>query len=121
MRRLGVRGGQLSWLYGARTLAWTVAASGGCCRRLHLAAAPRNAVLYCRLTLLPVAALSAAAAAAAAAGQGVYVLMSGLDYERLVLSAGPLGLMQVGQLAPPRGGRAGVYRGPQCGGLLVPL
>lgn len=25
---------------------------------------------------------------------GVYVLMSGLDYERLVLSAGPLGLMQ---------------------------
>ena len=26
--------------------------------------------------------------------QGVYVLMSGLDYERLVLSAGPLGLMQ---------------------------
>jgi isovaleryl-CoA dehydrogenase len=24
----------------------------------------------------------------------VYVLMSGLDYERLVLSAGPLGLMQ---------------------------
>jgi hypothetical protein len=28
------------------------------------------------------------------APQGVYVLMSGLDYERLVLSAGPLGLMQ---------------------------
>ena len=27
-------------------------------------------------------------------GRGVYVLMSGLDYERLVLSAGPLGLMQ---------------------------
>lgn len=27
-------------------------------------------------------------------GQGVYVLMSGLDYERLVLSGGPLGLMQ---------------------------
>lgn len=26
--------------------------------------------------------------------RGVYVLMSGLDYERLVLSAGPLGLMQ---------------------------
>ena len=26
--------------------------------------------------------------------EGVYVLMSGLDYERLVLSAGPLGLMQ---------------------------
>lgn len=26
--------------------------------------------------------------------KGVYVLMSGLDYERLVLSAGPLGLMQ---------------------------
>lgn len=26
--------------------------------------------------------------------QGVYVLMSGLDYERLVLAAGPLGLMQ---------------------------
>lgn len=26
--------------------------------------------------------------------QGVYVLMSGLDYERLVLSAGPLGIMQ---------------------------
>ena len=24
-------------------------------------------------------------------GKGVYVLMSGLDYERLVLSAGPLG------------------------------
>jgi isovaleryl-CoA dehydrogenase len=27
-------------------------------------------------------------------GKGVYVLMSGLDYERLVLSAGPLGIMQ---------------------------
>jgi isovaleryl-CoA dehydrogenase len=27
-------------------------------------------------------------------GKGVYVLMSGLDYERLVLSAGPVGLMQ---------------------------
>lgn len=27
--------------------------------------------------------------------KGVYVLMSGLDYERLVLSAGPLGIMQV--------------------------
>jgi alkylation response protein AidB-like acyl-CoA dehydrogenase len=26
--------------------------------------------------------------------KGVYVLMSGLDYERLVLAAGPLGLMQ---------------------------
>lgn len=26
--------------------------------------------------------------------KGVYVLMSGLDLERLVLSAGPLGLMQ---------------------------
>jgi isovaleryl-CoA dehydrogenase len=26
--------------------------------------------------------------------KGVYVLMSGLDYERLVLSAGPLGIMQ---------------------------
>ena len=25
-------------------------------------------------------------------GQGVYVLMSGLDYERLVLSAGALGI-----------------------------
>ncbi|PSC68944.1 Isovaleryl-dehydrogenase [Micractinium conductrix] len=29
-----------------------------------------------------------------AEGKGVYVLMSGLDYERLVLAAGPLGLMQ---------------------------
>src|SRR5205823_5123959 len=29
-----------------------------------------------------------------AVGKGVYVLMSGLDYERLVLSAGPVGLMQ---------------------------
>ncbi|KAJ3215923.1 hypothetical protein HDU67_010154 [Dinochytrium kinnereticum] len=29
-----------------------------------------------------------------AVGKGVYVLMSGLDYERLVLAAGPLGLMQ---------------------------
>lgn len=28
------------------------------------------------------------------ANKGVYVLMSGLDLERLVLSAGPLGLMQ---------------------------
>ena len=28
-------------------------------------------------------------------GQGARVLMSGLDYERLVLSAGPVGLMQV--------------------------
>jgi len=27
-------------------------------------------------------------------GKGVYVLMSGLDYERLILSAGPIGLMQ---------------------------
>lgn len=27
-------------------------------------------------------------------GKGVYVLMSGLDYERLVLSAGPIGLMR---------------------------
>ena len=27
-------------------------------------------------------------------GRGVYVLMSGLDYERLILSAGPLGIMQ---------------------------
>lgn len=26
-------------------------------------------------------------------GQGVYVLMKGLDYERLILSAGPLGIM----------------------------
>ncbi len=26
-----------------------------------------------------------------AEGKGVYVLMSGLDYERLVLAAGPLG------------------------------
>jgi len=26
--------------------------------------------------------------------KGVYVLMSGLDYERLVLSGGPLGIMQ---------------------------
>ena len=26
--------------------------------------------------------------------KGVYVLMSGLDYERLILSAGPLGIMQ---------------------------
>ena len=26
--------------------------------------------------------------------KGVYVLMSGLDFERLVLAAGPLGLMQ---------------------------
>lgn len=29
-----------------------------------------------------------------AVGQGVYVLMSGLDIERLVLAAGPLGIMQ---------------------------
>jgi isovaleryl-CoA dehydrogenase len=27
-------------------------------------------------------------------GKGVYVMMSGLDLERLVLAAGPLGLMQ---------------------------
>jgi isovaleryl-CoA dehydrogenase len=27
-------------------------------------------------------------------GQGVYILMSGLDYERLILSAGPVGIMQ---------------------------
>jgi len=27
-------------------------------------------------------------------GSGVYVLMKGLDYERLVLSAGPVGIMQ---------------------------
>lgn len=26
-------------------------------------------------------------------GKGVYVLMTGLDYERLILSAGPLGIM----------------------------
>ena len=29
-----------------------------------------------------------------APGQGVQVLMSGLDYERIVLAAGPLGIMQ---------------------------
>src|SRR3546814_19362338 len=29
-----------------------------------------------------------------AVGKGIAVLMSGLDYERLVLAAGPLGLMQ---------------------------
>ena len=28
-----------------------------------------------------------------AEGQGVYVMFSGLDYERLVLSAGPVGIM----------------------------
>ena len=27
-------------------------------------------------------------------GQGVYVLMSGLDFERLILAAGPVGIMQ---------------------------
>ena len=27
-------------------------------------------------------------------GDGVYVLMKGLDYERLILAAGPLGIMQ---------------------------
>ena len=27
-------------------------------------------------------------------GKGVYVLMSGLDFERLILAAGPVGLMQ---------------------------
>ena len=27
-------------------------------------------------------------------GKGIYVLMSGLDYERLILAAGPLGKMQ---------------------------
>ncbi len=27
-------------------------------------------------------------------GKGVYVMMSGLDYERLVLAAGPVGIMQ---------------------------
>ena len=27
-------------------------------------------------------------------GQGVRILMSGLDYERVVLAAGPLGIMQ---------------------------
>jgi len=27
-------------------------------------------------------------------GQGVYILMSGLDFERLLLSSGPVGLMQ---------------------------
>ena len=26
--------------------------------------------------------------------KGVYILMSGLDYERLILSAGPVGIMQ---------------------------
>jgi len=26
--------------------------------------------------------------------KGVYVLMSGLDYERLILRAGPIGIMQ---------------------------
>jgi len=29
-----------------------------------------------------------------AINKGVYVLMSGLDYERLVLAAGPVGIMQ---------------------------
>jgi isovaleryl-CoA dehydrogenase len=31
-----------------------------------------------------------------ASGRGVNVLMSGLDYERAVLAAGPLGIMQAG-------------------------
>ncbi len=37
--------------------------------------------------------------------KGVYVLMSGLDLERLVLSAGPLGIMQVSAPlpSPPKG------------------
>ena len=29
-----------------------------------------------------------------AVNQGVYVLMKGLDYERVILSAGPIGIMQ---------------------------
>ena len=29
-----------------------------------------------------------------AENKGVYVLMKGLDYERLILSAGPVGIMQ---------------------------
>jgi len=36
--------------------------------------------------------------------RGVYVLMSGLDYERLVLAGGPLGIMQVKRSG---GGRLG--------------
>ena len=37
---------------------------------------------------------TAVAPTCAQVNKGVYVLMSGLDYERLVLAAGPLGLMQ---------------------------
>ncbi len=44
----------------------------------------------------------------------MYVLMSGLDYERLVLSAGPLGIMQVGMGGWVRGG--GGVRGVRVGG-----
>ena len=41
-----------------------------------------------------VLALRAAANVMGGVGKGVYVLMSGLDYERLVLAAGPVGIMQ---------------------------
>ena len=37
--------------------------------------------------------------------KGVYVLMSGLDYERLVLAGGPLGLMQVPEQKERKAGR----------------
>ena len=39
-------------------------------------------------------ALRVAANVMGGVGKGVYVLMSGLDYERLVLAAGPVGIMQ---------------------------
>ena len=48
--------------------------------------------------------------------QGVYVLMSGLDYERLVLSAGPLGIMQ----ASDRTGSAAVLSVHLAATALLP-
>ena len=67
------------------------------------------------------------------AGHGVQVLMSGLDYERLVLAAGPLGIMQacldvclpyarerkqfgqaIGEFELIQGKLADMYTGPQC-------
>ncbi len=65
---------------GARTAALTQAA--GALARERAAAPPARA------------GANAGRRARAQVGRGVYVLMSGLDYERLVLAAGPLGLMQ---------------------------
>ncbi len=55
-----------------------------------LGSPPKNCIFVPCLMLC----VSPAANILGGKGRGVYVLMSGLDFERLTLSAGPLGVMQ---------------------------